>query len=300
MGARHGQHFLRNRGAIEAILERFGASATDAVVELGPGRGALTRRLAAAAGAFAAVEIDEALAGELSRELSLPLIPGEGLRSRSLEPGRRRFLVQADATDVRYEDLAFHLGASPAHRLRVIGNLPYAVATALVRRAFRARHLVSEALVMVQKEVADRLLASPGSRDYGFLAVLLALASERRRVMTLEPGSFAPPPKVRSSVVSLVFPSPASAFEDRDRRLETLLRASFTERRKKLASNLAKAYALPREQVIAHLVALGADPEARAEVVHPEIFSRLAEELPDPPLSDAPRDGSAGHSRREC
>jgi len=100
MGARHGQHFLRNRGAIEAILDRFGASPGDAVVELGPGRGALTRRLASEAGSFAAVEIDAALARELSRSLSLTLMPGEALRSRAPEPETRRLLVLADATGV--------------------------------------------------------------------------------------------------------------------------------------------------------------------------------------------------------
>jgi 16S rRNA (adenine1518-N6/adenine1519-N6)-dimethyltransferase len=283
MGARHGQHFLRNRGAIDRILERFGASAHDAVVELGPGRGALTRELAARAGALGAVEIDPALASDLAHSLDIPLMPQEALRSRLPSPDTRRFILRADATDVRYEDLAPHLGASPEKRIRVIGNLPYVVATALVRRALAERHLVAEALVMVQKEVADRLLADPGSKDYGFLTVLLALASERRRLMTLEPGSFEPPPRVRSSVVSIAFHRPGPGFRDEDARLEALLRASFTERRKKVASNLAKAYGLSREEAAGHLAACGADPEARAEILAPAIFARLAETLPFPP-----------------
>ena len=283
MGARHGQHFLRNRGAIDAILKRFGASESDAVVELGPGRGALTRELAARAGVFAAVEIDPVLAADLARSLDLPLMPGEELRSHPPSPGARRLIVRADATGVRYEDLAPHLGASPENRMRVIGNLPYVVATALIRRALAERHLVSEALVMVQKEVADRLLANPGSKDYGFLTVLLALGSERRRVMTLEAGSFEPPPKVRSSVISLLFPAPAPGFREEDARLEALLRASFTERRKMLASNLAKAYGLPRADAAALMASCGADPEARAETLAPGVFVRLAASLPYPP-----------------
>ena len=282
MGARYGQHFLRNRGAIDTILKRFTPTPEDAVVELGPGRGALTHELAARAGALAAVEIDPALAEELARALSIPLMPQEALRSRPAGGGPPRFVVRADAVDVRYEDLAAHLGAGPDRRVRVIGNLPYAVATALIRRAIGERNLVAEALVMVQKEVADRLLASPGSKDYGFLTVLAALASERARVMTLEPGSFAPPPKVRSSVVSLLFPRPAPSFRDDDARLAALLRAAFTERRKKLASNLARAYALTREDAESRLAAVGADAGARAEVLPPEAFARLAAALPAP------------------
>lgn len=289
MGARYGQHFLRNRGAIDAILKRFGASEDDAVVELGPGRGALTRELAARAGALAAVEIDLALAADLARSLGIPLMPGSELRSRPPAPAARRFIVHADATEVIYEDLAPHLGAGPQKRIRVIGNLPYVVATALVRRALAERHLVAEALVMVQKEVADRLLAEPGSRDYGFLTVLLALGAERRRVMTLEPGSFDPPPKVRSSVLSIVFSAPAPGFRDADARLEALLRASFTERRKKLASNLAKSYAIPREEAAAYLALQGADPDARAEMLAPGTFARLAASLPYPPPGTSPR-----------
>lgn len=289
MGARYGQHFLRNRGAIDTILKRFDASENDAVVELGPGRGALTRTLLVSAGSFAAVEIDAALAADLAGSLGITLMPGEAVRSQPPDPGFRRFIVRGDATEIRYEDLARHLGAGPDRRLRVIGNLPYVVGTALVRRALAERHLVAEALVMVQKEVADRLLAQPGSRDYGFLSVLLALGSVRRRVMTLEPGSFDPPPKVRSSVVSLVFPPPAGGFRDEDARLEALLRASFTERRKKLASNLAKAYALGRDEAAARLAEQGADPEARAEALAPGVFARLAAVLPYPPPGPGPR-----------
>lgn len=300
MGARYGQHFLRNRGAIDAILKRFDASETDAVVELGPGRGALTRALLTSAGALAAVEIDAALAADLARSLGVDLMPAESLRSRPPDPDVRRFIVRGDATELRYADLAPHLGAGADRRLRVIGNLPYVVATALVRRALAERHLVAEALVMVQKEVADRLLALPGSKDYGFLSVLLALTSERRRIMTLEPGSFDPPPRVRSSVVSLLFPPPRRDFRDEDARLEALLRASFTERRKKLASNLAKAYGLARGDAAARLAALDADPEARAEALAPEVFARLAAELPFPPSgSEAPLTRpKTGRSRR--
>lgn len=282
MGARYGQHFLRNHGAIETILKRFDARPGDAVVELGPGRGALTRELAARTGALAAVEIDGDLAAELALSLAFPLMPAEQLRSQPAEARSRRFVVHADAVKVRYEDLAAHLGAGVDRRVRVIGNLPYAVATALIRRAIASRDLVGDAVVMVQKEVADRILAGPGSKDYGFFTVLTALAAERRRILTLEPGSFDPPPKVRSSVISLVFPRPGPSFRDEDARLEVLLRAAFTERRKKLASNLAKAYALPRDQAAALLVEGGADPEARAEALAPEVFARLASRLPYP------------------
>jgi 16S rRNA (adenine1518-N6/adenine1519-N6)-dimethyltransferase len=305
MKPRYGQHFLRNAGAIETILRRFAAGPEDRVVEIGPGRGALTRSLAPACGRFAAVEIDAGLADALARGMGAPLWSASELREAAARtsPERssptpagsasgdelssgtlpRRIVVGADALEVRYEDLAAVLGAGPSRRLRVIGNLPYGVATALIRRMAAERTHVAEALVMVQKEVADRLLAEPSTKPYGLISVLIALRAERRRVMTLEPASFSPPPKVRSSVVALRFHAPRGEELAEDARLLGLLKAAFSERRKMLWRNLAKHYGLDRGRVEALIADSGAAVTARAEDLPPTSYARLASRLPAPP-----------------
>ena len=273
MGAPHGQHFLVNRGALATILRRFAPLPGDRIVEIGPGRGALTRDLLARAGALAAVEIDRELAAPLAAELGLPLLQEVGAGAGSPRPG---FILLADALDVRYANLAASLGAGPADRLRVIGNLPYSVATALLQRMAAERDLIEDAMLMIQREVADRILASPGSKTYGILSVLFALVSERARILSLGPRSFSPPPKVDSAVIGIRFRRPEPGFRDTDARLLALLKAAFSERRKKVAGNLAKRYAIDRARAAELLAAAGADPGARAEQLTPEAYLRLA------------------------
>jgi 16S rRNA (adenine1518-N6/adenine1519-N6)-dimethyltransferase len=310
VGARYGQHFLSNPRAVAAILERFGAGPDDAVVEIGPGRGALTMELQGRAGAFAAVEIDPELALDLSRRMGAVLLapagdilvpatpvpgsahtpPPESAFSPRDEP--RRYLVLADALDVRYETLASLLGAGPERRLRVIGNLPYSVATALIQRLLDERDLVSDAMFMVQREVADRLLAPPGGKEYGYLTVQLALVCARSRVIDLGPGSFSPHPKVRSSVLALRFPPPGAGFRAADARLRALLSVAFRERRKKLATTLTKTAGIPRGEVEASLKACVIPPDARVEAVPPEALARLAARLDLPAGRETKTPGS--------
>ena len=192
-----------------------------------------------------------------------------------------RFVVEADALTVSYGDLARVLETPAGTRLRVIGNLPYGVATALVQRMVAERERIADATIMVQKEVADRLLAGPGGKEYGYLSVILALCSIRSRLLTLGPGAFSPAPRVRSSVVSLRFPPPAPGFAERDARLSAIVKAAFSERRKRAASNLARAQGLSRDRVEAVMAECGIDPGTRAERIDPEAFARLAESLPN-------------------
>lgn len=282
MGARYGQHFLKDPRAIDAILDRFAPSRIDRLVEIGPGRGALSGPLCARGGAYAAVEIDPVLARDLARRLDALMVEGAPAgvphvaAERSMVPRGARYIVRADALDVRYEDLAVLLGAGAEGRLRVIGNLPYGVATALIRRLVGERHLVDDALVMVQKEVADRLLAGPGCKAYGIMSVLLALVAEREHVLTVGRGAFTPSPKVLSSVVALRFRRPLAGFESVDAQLLALLKIAFAERRKKIAANLARGYGIPRPEVVARLVACGIDPDDRAEAIDPHTLARLA------------------------
>jgi 16S rRNA (adenine1518-N6/adenine1519-N6)-dimethyltransferase len=276
VGRRYGQHFLSNPRAIASIVAAFAPGPADHVVEIGAGRGALTRRLAGGGGPLLAVEIDRALAQGLSAELGLPLIEGIEELRRLPGPAGGAILL-GDALELDYGALASAWGVPEGARLRVVGNLPYAVATALVQRMARERDRVADAVVMVQREVARRLLASPGERDYGILAVLISLTAERRRILSLGPGSFSPPPKVDSTVVGLRFRTPERpAFRAEDERLLALLKAAFSERRKKIAGNLAKRFSLERASAVSLLAACGIDPGARPEAVAPEAYRALA------------------------
>lgn len=321
MGARYGQHFLTNRGAIGSILARFDARPDDSVIEIGPGRGALTIPLAERTGRLVAIEIDTDLARALAKRLDCPLIddrsdprddpartpdtaqegplavaaeplddgprtPESGAATEASETTARRscFVLRADALNVRYDELARRLDLPPEGRLRVLGNLPYSVATALLRRMIEERSRLSDALLMVQKEVADRILASPGTKAYGVISVLIALTCDRTRVLTLEPGSFSPPPKVRSTIVALKFRERPPSARWTDETLLLLLKAAFSERRKKVAANLAKRFAQDRATVVSWLASAGIDPDARAEAVDPDSYAHLAETLPFEPL----------------
>jgi 16S rRNA (adenine1518-N6/adenine1519-N6)-dimethyltransferase len=215
---RFGQHFLE-AAWVTKIVDSLGASSGDTFLEIGPGRGALTRPLAARAGRVIAVEIDRDLAGLLV-EQQIP-----NLR-----------VIQADFLDL---DLADALAGEP-HPIRVAGNLPYNISSpilfALLRAADQGR-LFSDATLMLQKEVADRLVATPGHKAYGVLAIQVALVADVERVFVLPPGAFRPPPKVTSAVVRLRFRPPAFDVGHPDV-FERIVRGMFLQRRKTLANAL--------------------------------------------------------------
>ncbi|HEY6141710.1 MAG TPA: 16S rRNA (adenine(1518)-N(6)/adenine(1519)-N(6))-dimethyltransferase RsmA [Thermoanaerobaculia bacterium] len=210
-----GQNFLRNRGAVERIVAAIEPQPDELIVEIGPGEGVLTERLIAFPNEIVAVEIDPDLAARLSR---LPVT-----------------IVNADA-------LEFPL---PTRPWRAVGNLPYNVATPIVRRVVASEHW-RRAVFMLQKEVADRLVAKPGSEPYGFLTLFVQLYAKAKVLMTLDPRSFYPPPKVRSSVVVLEPDRKPYASEE----LIELISAAFRMRRKTLANNLTGWRGLSREDVL--------------------------------------------------
>ncbi len=256
---RLGQHFLANRGLALALVEAFAPAPGDAVVEIGPGGGALTGLLAERAGRLVALEVDADLVPALER---------------MLEPFPRAEVRLADALAVDWDALADELGG----RFRVIGNLPYNVGTAIVRRLL-ASDAVRDMQLVLQKEVADRLLAGPGTKAYGPLSVLAALRCRRRRVRTLPPGAFRPPPRVTSAAIALESlpdpPLPAAELP----LLLGWLHAGFGHRRKTLAGNLGAH----RERVRSWLAARGLPADARAEAVPPADWLALARLLGRPP-----------------
>jgi 16S rRNA (adenine1518-N6/adenine1519-N6)-dimethyltransferase len=252
---RFGQHFLHDPAVIARIIETVDPRPGEALVEIGPGQGALTFPLLARCGHLTVVELDRDLAARLAERPEA----GQGLE-----------VVEADALKL---DLA---SLSPEGRpLRLVGNLPYNVSTPLMFRFLAQAGVIRDMHFMLQKEVVDRMSAEPGSRQYGRLTVMLAARCRVQWLFDVGPGAFRPPPKVWSSVVRLVpWAAPPFPMPDPDR-FADLVRAAFSQRRKTLRNALAGR--LTAEQIRG----AGVDPGARAETLPPEAFGRLAS-LPAP------------------
>jgi 16S rRNA (adenine1518-N6/adenine1519-N6)-dimethyltransferase len=215
---RFGQHFLEPAW-ITRLIATLGATPDDTFLEIGPGRGALTRPLAAAVGRLVCVEIDRDLAALLRPTL----------------PANTR-LVEADFLDL---DVAALL-RDERLPVRVAGNLPYNVGNPIIFRLLDAADggsRLRDATLMLQKEVADRLLAAPGDGDYGALTVQVALRAKAEHLMTLPPGAFRPPPKVTSALVRLTFHPPAAEVGNLAT-FERVVRGVFLQRRKTILNAL--------------------------------------------------------------
>jgi 16S rRNA (adenine1518-N6/adenine1519-N6)-dimethyltransferase len=252
-----GQHFLRDRGVARAIVDALAPRPEDLVVEIGPGEGALTAELAGRSGRLVALEIDAALAAGL----------------------RRRFptaeIVEADARRWNYGALQRPAGG----RVLVIGNLPYSVGTAILMTLVGARGAIDGIVVMLQREVAERVAAAPGSRRYGSLSVLVRLGWDARVILRVPPGAFRPPPKVESAVVALTALARPRAVVGDEERFRGLLHAAFAQRRKMLSNGLAASLGLSPAAVREVLEAVGIDPARRAETLDLEEFARLSARL---------------------
>ncbi len=264
---RLGQHFLRDRRAVERLLGAFDPGPGDAVLEIGPGDGALTRPLAQRVSRLLAVEVDPRLAASLRRGLAA----AAGVQ-----------VLTADILDLEVDAAARLLGCAPGERFRVLGNLPYRIATVILGRLVPRGDCIRDLHVMVQREVARRLLASPGGGDYGALSVFVALHADGRRVLDLPPGAFSPPPEVHSTVVALELRSPPPPGEAalRDAAVEVAERA-FTHRRKMLANALAAA-GVETDRVARALEASGLDGRCRPQELAPGDWLRLAPHLVPP------------------
>lgn len=243
---RFGQHFLHEPAAIRRILEAVSPRPGEVVVEIGPGRGALTAALLERLTELHAIELDRDLAAYLRRRFPRGLVLHEG-----------------DALDFDYRALA---AAGP---LRLVGNLPYNISTALLLGLLEDADILRDMHFMLQREVAERLSASPGGRAYGRLSVMVQWRCRVERLFTLGPGAFQPPPKVDSTVLRLTPRADAPAVGD-PRRFAELVRLAFGQRRKSLRN------ALRGRVPEAVLARAGIDPGRRAETLAVEEFARLA------------------------
>jgi 16S rRNA (adenine1518-N6/adenine1519-N6)-dimethyltransferase len=245
---RFGQNFLHDPAIIQRIIDCIDPRPDEFIVEIGPGLGALTQPLLRGAGRLTAIEIDR----------DLP----EALQSACRGLGELT-VINADA--LRADFTALSAGAP----MRLVGNLPYNISSPLLFHLLGHARAIKDMHFMLQQEVVDRMVASPGSRDYGRLTVALAVRARAQRLFTVGPGAFTPPPKVWSAVVRLQpleeVPEPRVLDQ-----LDRLLIQAFSQRRKTLRNSLGKLVGLD------DLATCGLDGQARPETLSPSAFLSLA------------------------
>jgi len=247
-----GQHFLVDENIVTVIERLAQLHAEDVVLEIGPGLGVLTRRLADRAGHVHAVELD-----------------------RSLEPYLAE-LGARDNVDLHWDDaLALDLAALDPAPTKLVANLPYNVATPIVAESLAGLPSVGHWTVMVQREVADRFFAAPSTKAYGAVSVLVQLAAERTGFHPVSRTVFRPPPNVDSALVAFR----RVELPERFPHVKGVVEASFAHRRKTLPNSIALSGLASRERAAAALGAIGQPPETRAEALAPPEFVRLADAL---------------------
>ncbi len=254
-----GQHFLVHGRTIEAILRLLDPSPQDEILEIGPGLGFLTRRLVDLAGKVWAVEVDPFLI--------------QWLRTSPLGSHPGLDLIQGDVLKVPLDDIL------SGHRVKLVANLPYNISTPVLFRLFELRDHFSLLVLMVQREVAERMAASPGTKSYGTLSIWCQVHGQILDKVSVSPESFFPRPKVRSTVLKIALhPEPLLPAE-RLPVLRALVRAAFGQRRKTLGNALTGWLKKGREEVEALLRRQGIDPRRRGETLNIEEFIRLAHAL---------------------
>jgi 16S rRNA (adenine1518-N6/adenine1519-N6)-dimethyltransferase len=243
---RFGQHFLHDRGVIAKIVAAIDPQRDDAMVEIGPGEGALTAPLCERLDHLHVIEIDRDLAARLAVRFD----------------AARLTIHQADA-------LRFDFAQLP-ERLRVVGNLPYNISTPLLFHLIGHAPRLRDLHFMLQREVVERMVAAPSTGEYGRLSVMLQYRFEMAKLFDVKPGAFRPPPKVESAVVRMT-PRPPAALEARDEAtLASVVTAAFTKRRKTLRNALADLIDEPG------LRALGVDSQLRPENLSVRAYVAIA------------------------
>src|SRR6267154_2913427 len=252
-----GQHFLTSESAAQRIVEALGDISEATVLEIGPGRGAITDLLARKARRLIAVELDRVLSAQLRMKFNLlpnvEIYEGDSLKIEldtvfGLKPGMLH--------------TGLNFTPEPA---RVVGNLPYYITSVILLRLLEYHRYFSTIVIMVQKEVADRVAASPGSRDYGLLSATAQLFATVEKLFTLSPDAFSPPPKVHSSVLRMTIEPRLDSLRVPEAEFISFLKLSFGQKRKTLWNNLKTQY--DQAALRAALAKSGVKPTVRAEAL---------------------------------
>lgn len=259
-----GQNFLIDSNVLDGIVTASGVTDKDCVLEIGPGIGSLTQYLAEAANKVVAVEIDKSLMPVLSDTLSeynnVTVINEDVLK------------VNIDAIVEEYNN---------GKPIKVVANLPYYITTPIIMKLFESGARIESITVMVQKEVADRMVMGPGNKDYGSLSLAVGYYANASKVMDVSPSSFIPQPGVGSAVVKLLrYDEPAVKVNDEKYMFE-IIRTAFNQRRKTLSNALSnnKSLKVTREQVQDSLKNMGLNELARGETLDLEQFAQLSDSL---------------------
>ncbi len=264
-----GQNFLTDTSAAEKIVDALGDPSQTVVVEVGPGKGALTQVLAQRAGRLIAVELDRMLATELRYNYRL-------------QPHVE--IIEADVLKLDFRTV-LNRTIGPLNDLRplkpsranVVGNLPYYITSDILLRLFDFHDQFNLIVIMVQREVADRIAAKPGSRDYGLLSATAQLYTRVEKLFDLPPGAFVPSPKVHSAVLRMTVSPRFEELQVKPAEFISFLKIAFAMKRKTLMNNLKKDY--PEEKIRGALDNLGIRPDVRAEALPLEKSAAIFRQL---------------------
>jgi 16S rRNA (adenine1518-N6/adenine1519-N6)-dimethyltransferase len=253
-----GQNFLVDRSYAQKIVAALGDLSQETVMEIGAGRGALTDSLVARAKKVMAIELDRVLAAQL----------------RLRYVGRKNVeVIEADVLTVELPTLLHITVPGPlrdlrpldVERVRVVGNLPYYITSDILLRLFEQHRFIESIVIMVQKEVAERIAASPGTRDYGLLSATAQLYSDVESLFVVPPGAFAPPPKVHSAVLRMAIAPKFESLDVPEREFIDFLKLTFAQKRKTLLNNLKGTY--DTKLAAAAMKKAAIKPDARSEAV---------------------------------
>jgi 16S rRNA (adenine1518-N6/adenine1519-N6)-dimethyltransferase len=252
--SRLGQNFLRDQSAITRIAAALGDVSEQTVVEIGPGEGAITRALIERARYVTAIEVDH--------ELAIAL--------RAYFPSEKLTVIEQDVLQFDFAAAAAEAG----HKLAIVGNLPYYITSPILLRLAENHAALDRAVLMVQREVADRVVAEPGSRDYGLLSVMVQMYGPVERLFTLPPGAFSPPPEVHSTVFRWRFAPRFVELGVSETSFIQFAKQIFAQKRKTLANNL-RAAGFEAASVQAAFAETGISPLVRAEALGLEELAKL-------------------------
>ena len=250
-----GQHFLSDPRILGRIADALAPRADETVIEIGPGRGGLTQELLQRAGRVIAIEIDRALAGQL----------------------RSRYADEPKLEIIERDVLETNLGALAGGEFSLVGNVPYYITTPILFHALRPPR-PTRAVYLVQREVADRLSAAPGTKAYGALTVNVSALATAETLFKVSPGSFSPPPSVDSAVVRITPREDPAIPPDEEERFRVFVQQAFGMRRKQMRRVVRSILSVPAERADEILAAAGVHPEARPETLSAEKFAAVLHE----------------------
>ena len=247
---RFGQNFLHDAGVLQQIIEAIAPAQEDRMIEIGPGKGAMTARLLAHLNELHVVELDRDLVTLLQKTFA----------------NRGLIIHSADALQFQFDQLR-----TDERQLRIVGNLPYNISTPLLFHLAQYAPMIKDQHFMLQKEVVERMVATPGGRDYGRLSVMLQWRYQMSQLFVVPPQAFDPPPKVESAIVRMIPIAQPLACEQHF--LEQVVTTAFSQRRKVIRNSLGSLF------TESQLIEAGINPQARPETIGLEAYVSLAQRL---------------------